>query len=88
VPQARTLSVLAGIGIEIRRLGAATILLAIVTPAELGALGRVNAQKANAHAVNFERVAAMMLAFPIPSDVKAIGRGVTASHTSPSAAAQ
>jgi len=45
-------------GIEIvRGFRAAAILLAVVAPAELGSLGRVDAPKADACAVNFERVA-------------------------------
>jgi len=45
-------------GVEIiRRLGTATILQAVLAPAELRALRRVDAPQANARTVNFERVA-------------------------------
>ena len=45
-------------GVEVvRGFRAAAILLAVVAPAELAALGRVNAPEANSRAVNFECVA-------------------------------
>jgi hypothetical protein len=41
----------------VRRLGPATILIAVLAPAKLAAFRRINAPKPNARPVNFERVA-------------------------------